>query len=133
MCTNLSYRTQLFPPFTFPCKQAQSDRSLPRSHNPACQPMLSSSSPVTGTVIPIHFYLMPYSSPLHSPPHTLHTLLLTLAQPCGLYSPPGSFFLSFLLLPSLYIFSHFSTSTFISFSLADSLSQYLPQRYKHIC
>lgn len=34
---------------------------------------------------------MPYSSQLHLPPHTLHTLLLTSAQPCGLYGPPGSF------------------------------------------
>lgn len=78
-------------PLHSPCKQAQPDRSLPRSHITVCQPTPSSSSLVTGTVIPIHFHLMPYSSQLHSPPHTLHTLLLTFAQPCGLYSPPGSF------------------------------------------
>lgn len=113
MCTDVSYQTQLFPPFTFSCKQAQSSRSPPRSHTPVCQPMLSSSPPVTGAVIPIHFYLMPYSSQLHSPPHTLHTLLLTLAQPCGLYGPPGSFsshsfsshsFISLVISPPAHLF-----------------------------
>lgn len=34
---------------------------------------------------------------------------------------------------TLYIFSLFSANTFVPLPLAVSLSQYLPQRYKHIC
>lgn len=41
-------------------------------------------------------------------PHTLHTLLLTLVQPCGLYRPPGSYpshpFISLVISPLVHLF-----------------------------